>query len=103
LISAATAAVAQTGFGSATWQDFGFDYLITTGLATINTFNYFKVYPNPTSDKININNLQLKNNGIISIYDLFGKSVYSQVQNKLNTSATIDMSNFEQGVYTITQ
>ncbi len=99
LISADTAALAQTGFGSTTWQDFGFDYLITTGLSNLHTSNKVILYPNPSKDVITINYLPFKNDGTLSVYDVYGKIVYSKNYNHNSTSESIDISAFESGIY----
>jgi hypothetical protein len=99
LISADTAALAQTGFGSTTWQDFGLDYLITTGLSNLHTSNKVILYPNPSKDVITINYLPFKNDGTLSVYDVYGKLVYSKNYNHNSTSESIDISAFKSGIY----
>jgi hypothetical protein len=101
LISADTAAIAQTGFGSSTWQDFGFDYLITTGIANINTSNEVMIFPNPTNEIVYINNLFLENDGSIDIFDVYGKKVHAQAHQQQNKFAIIDFKEFEPGIYFI--
>lgn len=55
------------------------------------------VYPNPSSDFLNI--LALKNIDEINIYDIMGKQVYS---NKTNTKTLdLNISNFKNGYYSI--
>ena len=55
----------------------------------------FKLYPNPTSDIINIsssNDVQLKS---VKLYDTLGKEVYTS----LTEMSSINVSNFTKGVY----
>lgn len=57
--------------------------------------NSFSVYPNPAENYININsNIE----GIVSIYDVTGKVVFSK---NINGFETIDVTNFGIGLYTI--
>ena len=57
--------------------------------------NSFSVYPNTAENYININsNIE----GIVSIYDITGKVVFSE---NINGFETIDVNNFEAGLYTI--
>lgn len=102
LISADTAALAQTGFGSTTWQDFGFDYLITTGKVNLNTAKEILLFPNPGKEFISIYNLPLTNKRFINIYDVYGKLILSKSCNSLNNSETIDIRGFENGLYITT-
>ncbi len=99
LISADTAAIAETGFGSTTWQDFGFDYLITTGKASLNTSKEVMIYPNPTSGLITINNLNFKNDGTISVFDVYGKLVFNKNYSPSKTSEIIDITALDNGIY----
>lgn len=99
LISADTAAIAETGFGSSTWQDFGFDYTVTTGNKNINTSNDLMVYPNPTAGLLTINNLDLKNEGEIRVFDVCGKIVFNKKHNTSKTSENIDITALEPGIY----
>jgi hypothetical protein len=99
LISADTGAVAETGFGSTTWQDFGFDYTITTGKANLFTNNELIVFPNPSKGLITINNLGIKNSGNICVFNLFGQLVLNKHFSGSQTSESIDLSMLEQGMY----
>ena len=99
LISDDTAAVAETGFGSTTWQDFGFDYLITTGKSNLFTSNDVMIFPNPSTGLITINNLYLHDDAIISVYDGCGKQVFTKKYNQQKNSEVIDMGGFENGIY----
>ena len=63
------------------------------------TINYVNIYPNPTINKISIEIPDSIINVDLSIYDLFGRSVY-QKQMKSKTQV-IDVSNWNKGVYII--
>ncbi|MDC1222170.1 T9SS type A sorting domain-containing protein [Salibacteraceae bacterium] len=57
-----------------------------------------EVYPNPTSDVVNINLNGLGADGLITVYDISGKMVSTQsIRNQSNPS--IDLSNLEAGNY----
>jgi hypothetical protein len=55
--------------------------------------NEVSIYPNPTSDYININSYSP--NISVVIYDIAGRSVYTGTENKIN------VSNLESGLYTV--
>ena len=55
----------------------------------------YKIYPNPTSNFIYINNLEF--NDLISIHNLVGQLVYSNKGNSHNK--TIDLSELDSGIY----
>jgi hypothetical protein len=98
IISSYTASLVAIG-SSATWQDFGFDYLITTGTANLNTSNGVMVYPNPTNGLITINNLNFKNEGTISVFDVYGKLVFHRNYNTAKNSENIDIDELESDIY----
>jgi carboxypeptidase T len=56
------------------------------------------VYPNPTSEKVNINYL-LTENGSLEITDSFGRIIYVQTLNATQQSAKINISDFPAGTY----
>lgn len=61
------------------------------------------VYPNPSSDIFNIN-INLSNNKskvVITVFDVIGKSVYSETINDQSTqiNKTIDLTSFSKGMY----
>ncbi len=65
---------------------------------TENNFTSFNIYPNPTSNILNIgfaNDFTGKIN--ISIYDFTGKLVY----NSFEANKTINISNLNSGIYTL--
>lgn len=68
---------------------------LTTGVNEINTTNAFLIYPNPTSSILNI---EVKEQTQISIINVLGDIVLSQVINGLSK---IDVSNLTSGVYFI--
>ena len=59
----------------------------------------YEIYPNPVGDELN---LKFKEDGIheVTINDINGRRVY---QNCLSEAATIDVSHWSQGVYTVTE
>jgi hypothetical protein len=101
LVSSDTAAIYQSGIGSATWQDFGFDYLITTGLKTASTAIDIIIYPNPSTDIITLTNLPLIEKATITMYDVFGHQLTSTFHYANNNVTTLDISNLNQGIYYI--
>ncbi len=98
IISSDTSSIVAIG-SSTTWQDFGFDYLITTGKSNLFTSNDVMIFPNPSTGLITINNLNLHDDGIISVYDVCGKQVFTKKYNQQKNSEVIDMSGFENGIY----
>lgn len=57
----------------------------------------FVVYPNPVSDILKIQNTQLLQNSEITIFNMYGQKILTKnLDNFLNT---IDVSNYETGVY----
>lgn len=101
LVSSDTAAIYQSGIGSATWQDFGFDYLITTGLKTASTAIDIIIYPNPSTNIITLTNLPLIEKATITMYDVFGHQLTSTFHYANNSVTTLDISNLNQGIYYI--
>jgi len=67
-----------------------------TSVSNIKT-DELNIYPNPTSDKLNIKTTEI--NGEIAIYDIFGNRVVHQKINNNNTE--IDVSQFSQGTYLV--
>lgn len=61
-----------------------------------NPFNSFEIYPNPANDFITI---KTGNNGIITIMDVAGKTIYTQSVQLGET--IIDISNINSGLYLI--
>lgn len=101
LISSDTASLTQIGFGSTTWQDFGFDYLVSTGLAKLTTGTDVVVFPNPTNDLIHIANSGATEDATISVYDVLGKVVYTAKYAHHSNAITIDLNQIASGSYTL--
>jgi hypothetical protein len=61
------------------------------------------VYPNPTTDKVNLFCNANYNNMQIEVYDAIGKLIYSQTKEKANKGEVISVSlnNLAKGVYSI--
>lgn len=69
----------------------------TLALKESDVFKNVKVYPNPTSSKINITNTQDINS--IEIYDVLGKLVGHLPVNKKVDKLNFDLSNLNRGIY----
>ena len=59
--------------------------------------NAVKLFPNPTSDELNIQLLNSLNNTSLSIIDITGKTIITQTLN--DSSSSIDVSNLLSGLY----
>ncbi|MCD9853154.1 T9SS type A sorting domain-containing protein [Epilithonimonas sp. JDS] len=78
------------------WKNMAADLTLNTGEVIKNSIN---IYPNPTSDKINISiNHQYSKEFTISISDMAGKSVYNQSFKNRN-ELSIDAKGFTKGIY----
>lgn len=55
------------------------------------------VYPNPAGNQMAVGNVQLAN-GVIEIYDLFGRKVFMQIT-KSEKQIAVDVSAFANGIY----
>lgn len=77
------------------------DYTVGLNNSLSKKLNYLNISPNPSSDTfcIKLNGLT-KNNYVISIYDLSGKEIYSNVINQSN-SITWQPKNIKKGIYLI--
>lgn len=75
-----------------------FDFFQATNLST-NAFqkSEISIYPNPTSGVLNIVLDDKSTFGKIDIFDATGKNIFSQ--EKFSTTATIDVQDFQPGVY----
>ncbi len=75
---------------------FCFDNLIFETITSVseNVKNEIKIYPNPTTDFININRV---GEGQISLTDISGKIVYQK--NNCSENEIIDLTNFNSGIY----
>ncbi|MFN8165423.1 MAG: choice-of-anchor J domain-containing protein [Bacteroidia bacterium] len=112
------AASAAIPVASAGTYFLGFHFYSTQGTGTsslrvddimVDFDNYVKelsnsgisIYPNPTSGKININNINMTDKDyVVSVYNSVGSLVYTKHYSDLNTE-TIDLSNQASGVYSV--
>ena len=89
------------GFGMNTPSYFcldNFTTLNTVGLTKNTLESNFYLYPNPTSNEINIDIRQnLLSSILIKVSDITGKEVYSKTSELLKN--TIDLNNLQQGIY----
>ena len=77
-----------------------FQYPPTVSVKVINKTTNIKIYPNPATDLINIENIVSDKSGAaINIYDINGRQVMNRVINKNENSVQIDLNGFIQGVY----
>lgn len=82
---------ACTSFGSGETRDYIFTVNNTLGTEEISLNSKIKVYPNPTSDFINIeSSLEIKN---VAVYNMMGQLVLNTVSNK------VDISNLSNGTF----
>ncbi|MEC4049908.1 T9SS type A sorting domain-containing protein [Flavobacterium sp. SUN046] len=74
----------------------------TTIISNLSTASFnglqAKLYPNPVQNKLHIDNSNIINE--IEIYSLLGQKMLSKKVDAMNTD--IDMSNFAEGIYTVT-
>lgn len=80
---------------------FNSDVFAVTGNASIDEVkaNGFKLYPNPTTDVLNIEFMDAVT-GELMIYDLSGRVVFTQNINGVN-NLQVDVNSLSKGVYTI--
>lgn len=97
IISSDTASLVSVG-SSTTWQDFGFDYSITTGKQLFTSTNKINLYPNPSTDIVNISDF--KGSEVI-VFDAIGNQVLKQINNNQSQNIIIDLQQFPQGIYFI--
>lgn len=76
-----------------------FIYSIIKSLDNNDMDNSFVIYPNPTSGTVFISSIQTI--GIIKVFDVRGKLVYSQQNNGKQTNTELDLSALSNGVYLI--
>lgn len=73
---------------------------VGTGITETGTDNGIQVYPNPATDNLIINVLDLRSTNIdIRIYDIIGNLVFEKSLN--NNKTSIDVSSFSCGVYVV--
>jgi Secretion system C-terminal sorting domain len=82
------------------YKDFWeYDPSIITGIEEATKENIF-VYPNPSSGKFKIKNIELQmTNYKFEIYNLLGGKIYSNSKFNQPTSNEIDLSNSPKGIY----
>ncbi len=91
--------------GDATWyytydtpnMTLKFTHLICNAIASVNKNNNVKVYPNPTTGTINIDNVV--NGSTIKVYNMLGAEL--EVLNNANEFNTIDLSKYNAGTYLV--
>ncbi len=66
---------------------------------TETNFSDLQVYPNPVSEKIQIQSQFLKGETRIRLYNVSGKQLFSETKQPLNKSITIDLSSLTSGMY----
>ncbi|MGZ3864800.1 MAG: NHL domain-containing protein [Bacteroidia bacterium] len=71
-----------------------------SSVQSINVQNSFFLHPNPASNSFTISSNQLTENSQIKITDVLGKEVF-HTSNLVSRTFTIDVSNFENGIYFI--
>ncbi|NOR74210.1 MAG: PKD domain-containing protein, partial [Draconibacterium sp.] len=72
---------------------------ISTDARNFDTNNEFKIYPNPVSDKLNINLNLIELDDFYTIYNLNGKKISTNLIT--STLTTIDITNYSNGMYLI--
>jgi len=60
--------------------------------------NKFNIYPNPANNELRITNYELRD-GIIEIYDVYGKKISSHHLVASSSHQKIDISSLSSGVY----
>lgn len=80
--------------GKVTCQEFNF-----SSIENDNTILNFQIYPNPSSDVLYINNTFENENYDVEIYDNLGKMI--NAYRNLTSNTSIDLRNFQTGVYQI--
>jgi hypothetical protein len=71
----------------------------TVGINEVNKTNHLHIYPNPTSGLVTISSSQTIAN--IEVFDVTGKAVYTQKNNKHQSNLEIDLSALSNGIYFI--
>lgn len=73
------------------------DINLATGIEDELNSNY-KIYPNPSSDLINIEGININESNKLSLYDIHGKLI---LEKYITDNTTIDISSLESGIYFI--
>lgn len=97
IISSDTASLVSVG-SSSTWQDFGFDYLISTGNMLFTSTKNFNIFPNPSADIINIVGFKITE---VSVYDASGNQVLHEFNQNRSENLFINLQQFPKGIYFI--
>lgn len=78
------------------------DWVPATSGIESNDFNTnISFYPNPTNGFLNFDLSQIHSGSVIQIHNIVGKKVFEEKLEQLNGVKTIDMSNFENGIYLV--
>ena len=79
------------------------DSVTTTGVNEIAANDALKIYPNPSSDKLNIDLSAIQNQqATIQVSNMFGQLIYSEkVMLSTSNNKTIYVSDWPSGTYTI--
>lgn len=81
-------------------DNISFDNLITSGISSNKMVDNMEMYPNPTADKVTISFSQHSGQKTsVSIYNIYGKEVYTHNIADTNAKETIDVSELKQGIY----
>jgi hypothetical protein len=88
----------QTSYYHDLWE---FDPSVITGNEEV-TKEIILIYPNPTSGKFTIKNIEHQTTGYkLEVYNVFGNKIYSDSGVKRQTSNEIDLSNSPKGIYIV--
>ncbi len=101
--------IASIGSGSLSYVEATFDLNLIFGIEdlsisnnTLTSFEELTVYPNPTTDFINVE-LALENNSQVTfeLYNMVGQIVETKSFNSSNIVTSFDVSNLAAGMYTV--
>ncbi len=74
---------------------------LSTGLSKTNNDQLgFNIFPNPTSEDLTITTSNLKNDASINIFDILGKSIFTESINN-NAAIKINTKGFNKGIYSV--
>ena len=59
----------------------------------------FNIYPNPTTDKLNIDIVNINGDAVISVLDNLGRTLYDDKISAAQKHKIIDVSNLAKGTY----
>src|SRR5690606_27283096 len=86
----------QTLWMSSGYADRFYSMQVTTGIESSDFSNYFKVYPNPSSDILTVAS-EYTNNTFITLLDVSGKTVYSE--SNIRYPMQLNLSALVSGIY----